>query len=222
MSESPAESPDSTMSPDSSIDATEYVEDEDLYGGRGAISSGGGGGGGGGPYIPPAVPGPAAATTATTQGSPTRPTRGPKTTQSTLPAPIPPTAAPGPRPTKSQPPTASEPPMASQSLATRKPPMTTAMTAATKESRTTLTITTTAPQTNVVDEIICTVGSTAVFGQMVPPDGLCNYIYYTNVVPIKGDLFAVEINRSWEVFKETLATYQTTSGGIGFDVRLVM
>ncbi|KAH7935242.1 hypothetical protein HPB52_004941 [Rhipicephalus sanguineus] len=72
-----------------------------------------------------------------------------------------------------------------------------------------------------VKELICTVGATAIFEQMIPPDGLCDYVYYTNVVVIKGNLHAIEISRSWEAFKNALATFNTTSGGIGFDVRYV-
>ncbi|KAL3196856.1 hypothetical protein MRX96_014950 [Rhipicephalus microplus] len=37
-----------------------------------------------------------------------------------------------------------------------------------------------------VDELICTVSETAVFEKMVPPDGLCHYVYYTSVVISKG------------------------------------
>ncbi|KAL1420318.1 hypothetical protein MTO96_024403 [Rhipicephalus appendiculatus] len=56
---------------------------------------------------------------------------------------------------------------------------------------------------------------------MIPPDALCDYIYYTNVVVVKGNLFAIEVTRSWNVFTDTLATFKKTSGGIAFDVRYV-
>ncbi|KAH7935243.1 hypothetical protein HPB52_004942 [Rhipicephalus sanguineus] len=72
-----------------------------------------------------------------------------------------------------------------------------------------------------VDELICTVGASAVFEQMVPPDGLCHYIYYTHVAVVKGSLHAVEVSQSWHAFQNALVTYKTTSGGIAFDVRYV-
>ncbi|KAL3196852.1 hypothetical protein MRX96_014946 [Rhipicephalus microplus] len=56
---------------------------------------------------------------------------------------------------------------------------------------------------------------------MVPPDGLCNYIYYTSVVVSKGNIYAIEGTRSWNVFQNALSTFKKTSGGIGFDVRYV-
>ncbi|XP_075730752.1 uncharacterized protein LOC142774249 [Rhipicephalus microplus] len=60
-----------------------------------------------------------------------------------------------------------------------------------------------------------------VIEEMVPPDGLCNYIYYTSVVVSKGNIYAIEGTRSWNVFQNALSTFKKTSGGIGFDVRYV-
>ncbi|KAL1420313.1 hypothetical protein MTO96_024398 [Rhipicephalus appendiculatus] len=74
-----------------------------------------------------------------------------------------------------------------------------------------------------VDQLICTVSDTAVFPEMVPPDGLCHYVYYTNIAGIvNGDLIPFKNNLSWVSFKDALSTYKKTSGGIGFDVRYVM
>ncbi|KAL1420320.1 hypothetical protein MTO96_024405 [Rhipicephalus appendiculatus] len=74
-----------------------------------------------------------------------------------------------------------------------------------------------------VDQLICTVSDTAVFPEMVPPDGLCHYVYYTNIAGIaKGDLIPFKNNLSWVSFTKALSSYKKTSGGIGFDVRYVM
>ncbi|KAH7935251.1 hypothetical protein HPB52_004950 [Rhipicephalus sanguineus] len=72
-----------------------------------------------------------------------------------------------------------------------------------------------------VDQLICTVGDTAIFDRMVPLDGLCHYIYYTNIVVQKGELTAIKVSVSWNTFKAVLSGYKKTTGGIGFDVRYV-
>ncbi|KAH7935240.1 hypothetical protein HPB52_004939 [Rhipicephalus sanguineus] len=72
-----------------------------------------------------------------------------------------------------------------------------------------------------VNELICTVGASAIRENMIPRDALCTYVYYTNVVVNRGNLHAVEDSRSWEAFKNALANLKNTTGGIGFDVRNV-
>ncbi|KAH7970866.1 hypothetical protein HPB49_016249 [Dermacentor silvarum] len=70
-----------------------------------------------------------------------------------------------------------------------------------------------------VDEIVCTIGDYALFPSMIPRDGLCNYVYYTNVVVVKDKLNGVAVSQSWEMFEKEMRTLTRTSGGIGFDIR---
>lgn len=72
-----------------------------------------------------------------------------------------------------------------------------------------------------VDELVCTVGGKAIFPEMIPTDGLCDYIYYTNVAVVHGYMYGIETDDSWELFKLVMRNRTRTSGGIGFDIRLV-
>ncbi|KAH6941501.1 hypothetical protein HPB50_019158 [Hyalomma asiaticum] len=79
-----------------------------------------------------------------------------------------------------------------------------------------------APQQPVsVDELICTVGPGVLFDGMIPPDGLCHYIYYTSVAVVADVLHAVDTNEGWETFKHAFMGRKKTSGGIAFDIRYV-
>lgn len=84
-----------------------------------------------------------------------------------------------------------------------------------------MTTTTTTPASFSVDELICTVSETAVFEKMVPPDGLCHYVYYTSVVISKGEVVPIKSGLSWSSFKAAVSKLKKTSGGLGFDVRYV-
>ncbi|XP_075556718.1 uncharacterized protein LOC142588784 [Dermacentor variabilis] len=56
---------------------------------------------------------------------------------------------------------------------------------------------------------------------MFPPDDLCNYVFYTDVVVVNGSLHGVEADASWNQFKAYMKTYTKTQGGISFDARYV-
>ncbi|KAH6927034.1 hypothetical protein HPB50_025349 [Hyalomma asiaticum] len=68
-------------------------------------------------------------------------------------------------------------------------------------------------------ELVCTVGSLATDPNFLPTDGLCDYLFYCNVLFLKGKLMGVELNGSWTVFVDSIGRYSSTEGGIGFDVR---
>ncbi|XP_049514531.1 uncharacterized protein LOC125941414 [Dermacentor silvarum] len=54
---------------------------------------------------------------------------------------------------------------------------------------------------------------------MIPRDGLCTYVYYTNVVIVMNDFRGVTVPQSWEMFEKEMKTLTRSSGGIGFDIR---
>ncbi|KAH8035479.1 hypothetical protein HPB51_005714 [Rhipicephalus microplus] len=56
---------------------------------------------------------------------------------------------------------------------------------------------------------------------MVPTDGLCHHVYYTNLMVVESVLTPVKISLSWNMFKATVKTFRKTVGGVGFDVRYV-
>ncbi|KAH7971405.1 hypothetical protein HPB49_023571 [Dermacentor silvarum] len=72
-----------------------------------------------------------------------------------------------------------------------------------------------------VTELICTVSDFAVFSTMYPPDGLCHYLFYWNVVVTNATMKGVEVSISWDVFKMQMRKLRKTSGGISFDARFV-
>ncbi|KAL1481458.1 hypothetical protein MTO96_015609 [Rhipicephalus appendiculatus] len=72
-----------------------------------------------------------------------------------------------------------------------------------------------------VTELVCTVGTFAVIPAVIPPDGLCTYIFYCDVVPVGGALYGIETNSSLKVFEEQIQKHAATQGGLSFDVRYV-
>ncbi|XP_075730884.1 uncharacterized protein LOC142774405 [Rhipicephalus microplus] len=56
---------------------------------------------------------------------------------------------------------------------------------------------------------------------MVPTDGLCHHVYYTNLMVIESVLTPVKISLSWNMFKAAVKAFRKTVGGVGFDVRYV-
>lgn len=68
-------------------------------------------------------------------------------------------------------------------------------------------------------ELVCTVGADAVLGKQYPADGLCDYLYYTDVVIVNLTLYATKVQTSWAFFQKHMKTMSKTSGGIAFDVR---
>ncbi|KAH8028216.1 hypothetical protein HPB51_014171 [Rhipicephalus microplus] len=73
--------------------------------------------------------------------------------------------------------------------------------------------------TRTVKEILCTVGHSAVMSSMYPPEGLCQYLYYTDVVIVRDQIRASLVQDSWKLFQVKARTYQYVKGGIGFDYR---
>ncbi|KAH7942146.1 hypothetical protein HPB49_021245 [Dermacentor silvarum] len=71
------------------------------------------------------------------------------------------------------------------------------------------------------NEFICTVGAFALFDNMYPPDGLCNYLFYAHALVSNGSVLAVEVDASWQQFKAHVKTYTMTQGGISFDARYI-
>ncbi|KAL1435160.1 hypothetical protein MTO96_011088 [Rhipicephalus appendiculatus] len=75
---------------------------------------------------------------------------------------------------------------------------------------------------SVPDELICTLGSFAVINAVYPPDGLCDYLFYTHVIVFnKTELAGVEVNASWTLFKKVIAGRTMTAGGVSFDAKYV-
>ncbi|XP_075728848.1 uncharacterized protein LOC119164875 isoform X2 [Rhipicephalus microplus] len=54
---------------------------------------------------------------------------------------------------------------------------------------------------------------------MLPPDGLCDYMYFCHVVVSKNKLYADRLDFSWDVFKAEMKKRDKTGAGIGFDSR---
>ncbi|XP_065292716.1 uncharacterized protein [Dermacentor albipictus] len=96
---------------------------------------------------------------------------------------------------------------------TKKPPTTT------KKPPTTPKVTTTT--TRMLPELLCTVGDLAVLPAMYPYDGMCDYIFYTNVYIYNGQLTSTRVLRSFELFKAKTKKYSQTKGGVSFDIRYI-
>ncbi|KAL3235229.1 hypothetical protein MRX96_022518 [Rhipicephalus microplus] len=77
-------------------------------------------------------------------------------------------------------------------------------------------------QRAVPDDLVCTLGAFSVINAMYPPDGLCNYLFYTHVIVFnKTELAGVEVNASWTLFKKEIAARSMTAGGVSFDFKYV-
>ncbi|XP_070381090.1 uncharacterized protein [Dermacentor albipictus] len=66
-------------------------------------------------------------------------------------------------------------------------------------------------------ELVCTVSGYWLF--MFPPDGLCHYLFYWDVVVFRKTIQDVDGSHYWEKFKDKTARLKKTSGGISFDSR---
>ncbi|XP_070382009.1 uncharacterized protein [Dermacentor albipictus] len=185
-----------------SADAEE-PEEADIFGGGGG-EGGGGGRGGGGASLPPAVPLPPH--TARTPGTTATGPGTPEETTGSTPV-IGPPAVLRPSPATVAPPVIGPPAVLSPTPTPTPTPMTTT------------TVPTTTTKAFSVDELVCTVGGKAIFPEMIPTDGLCNSIYYTNVAVVHGILHGIETEESWATFKLVMKNLTKTSGGIGFDIR---
>ncbi|XP_065311805.2 uncharacterized protein [Dermacentor albipictus] len=70
-----------------------------------------------------------------------------------------------------------------------------------------------------VNELVCTVGAYALYPSMIPTDGLCHYVYYSDVIMARDTLHGDLVPESWATFQSEMGTRSRTSGGIGFDIR---
>ncbi|XP_065296830.1 uncharacterized protein [Dermacentor albipictus] len=68
-------------------------------------------------------------------------------------------------------------------------------------------------------ELVCTVSGYSLY--MFPPDGLCHYLFYWDVVVFRKTIRDVDGSHYWEKFKDKTARLKKTSGGISFDSRFV-
>ncbi|XP_065296833.1 uncharacterized protein [Dermacentor albipictus] len=66
-------------------------------------------------------------------------------------------------------------------------------------------------------ELVCTVSGYSLY--MFPPDGLCHYLFYWDVVVFRKTIRDVDGSHYWEKFKDKTARLKKTSGGISFDSR---
>ncbi|XP_077561566.1 uncharacterized protein LOC144177860 [Haemaphysalis longicornis] len=69
-------------------------------------------------------------------------------------------------------------------------------------------------------ELICTVGADAVLQSMYPGDGLCDYLYYTELT-VDGKLTTAWQDKGWLMFQKMLKSMSNTAGGIAFDIHYV-
>ncbi|XP_070382092.1 uncharacterized protein [Dermacentor albipictus] len=54
---------------------------------------------------------------------------------------------------------------------------------------------------------------------MIPTDGLCHYVYYSDVIMARDTLHAALVPESLATFQNEMPRRSRTSGGIGFDIR---
>ncbi|XP_077523408.1 uncharacterized protein LOC144134352 [Amblyomma americanum] len=88
-----------------------------------------------------------------------------------------------------------------------------------KATTTKTTTTTKAPFS--VKELVCTVGWRAVIPFMIPPDGLCHFLYYVDVVVVYTRVHGIHNEISWKVFQAEIKKQSKTQGGLSFDIRYV-
>ncbi|XP_075556801.1 uncharacterized protein LOC142588867 [Dermacentor variabilis] len=192
-----------------------------LSGGSDEVNAEDGDGGGGGEassgevtyskHSPPAAKTARTSKKPSTRKAPTTPTMKP-----TMPTTTEATTTPSATTTPKKPPTTTkEPPTTTKKPPTtpKKPPTTT------KKRPTTPKVAT--PTTTMPPELLCTVGDLAVLPAMYPTDGLCDYVFYTNVYIYNGQLTSTRVLRSFELFKATTKKYSKTEGGVSFDIRYI-
>ncbi|KAL3198904.1 hypothetical protein MRX96_001484 [Rhipicephalus microplus] len=56
---------------------------------------------------------------------------------------------------------------------------------------------------------------------MYPPDGLCQYLFYNDVVIVDGAILASNDRNSWRLFQKKAKQYKKTKSGIAFDHRYI-
>nr|XP_037272974.1 protein phosphatase 1 regulatory subunit 37-like [Rhipicephalus microplus] len=183
--------------------ADDDVGNNDISGGGGGAAGGGGGGGGRSfpppePRRKPIVPRPTRVHPSPVQPppvtTPAQPPVGPDPVgPQPPPPPRPPTAPPPPPPTGRP-----RPPLPPPPQPPPPPPP---------------------PRQTSTNELVCTIGTYAVVPAMLPPDGLCDYMYFCHVVVSKNKVYADRLDFSWDVFKAEMKKRDKTGAGIGFDSR---
>ncbi|XP_070389658.1 uncharacterized protein [Dermacentor albipictus] len=202
----------------------------------------GAGGGGGGvkddikdvPYPGTIYSKPTVTKPVTSRPSPRRPATTPPVSTAAPSRPTPPVSS-------TLPPTGVLPPVSTTSSNarikstgySRKSPLTTpattttgATTTTTKKKATTTTRMPTTPTTSTsrfpeLRQILCSVGRTAIAETMYPPEGLCTYLFYTDVVIVEAKIVAAAERNSWNVFQIKAKKYNTMKSGIAFDHRYI-
>ncbi|KAL3213942.1 hypothetical protein MRX96_007342 [Rhipicephalus microplus] len=69
--------------------------------------------------------------------------------------------------------------------------------------------------------MICTVGHTAVMEVMYPPESICQYLYYTDVVIVDGRIRASLEQISWKLFQTKAPNFNALQPGVAFDHRYI-
>ncbi|KAL1435020.1 hypothetical protein MTO96_001569 [Rhipicephalus appendiculatus] len=139
-----------------------------------------------------------------TTDAPTTPSRGKPTIISPTPFPVPS------RPVTAGPTQATLRP----TPATRRPSPTTVRPPATTPP----VVTTPWPEAK---EMVCTVGHTAVVEAMYPPEKICQYLYYTDVVVVDGKIEASLEQNSWKLFQTKAPKFNELKPGVAFDHRYI-
>ncbi|XP_070389657.1 uncharacterized protein [Dermacentor albipictus] len=115
----------------------------------------------------------------------------------------------------------------------RRSPLTTPTTTTTRAITTTTrkraTTTTRMPTTSTTStsrypdlrQMLCSVGRTAIAETMYPPEGLCTYLFYTDVVIVDAKIVAAAERNSWNLFQTKAKKYNTVKSGIAFDHRYI-
>ncbi|XP_065290302.1 uncharacterized protein [Dermacentor albipictus] len=67
------------------------------------------------------------------------------------------------------------------------------------------------------NRLLCTAGSRASSEEMLPPDGLCDLMFYTDVVWQDGALRGVQNKESWEAFQAAAAAATRSGHGLSVD-----
>ncbi|KAL1435019.1 hypothetical protein MTO96_001568 [Rhipicephalus appendiculatus] len=70
-------------------------------------------------------------------------------------------------------------------------------------------------------ELLCTVGDSAVMDSSYPPDKICMYLYYTDVIIMSNNLHGARVNSSWERFQIKAKSYKIIKPGASFDHRYI-
>ncbi|XP_077536213.1 uncharacterized protein LOC144148572 [Haemaphysalis longicornis] len=100
--------------------------------------------------------------------------------------------------------------------------MTTTTTRTTTTTTSTYTGTTTTTTRTPIKELVCTIGAYATQAFSYPEDGLCHYLFYYKLyIDQRGVVHGVSDDWSWDLYKERMQIYNSTKGGMAFDITYV-